>query len=58
LLDQHKKLVFHGRINDAMEPEAIPKVPVMENNIRRILKGEVLDKDFDPSVGCSIKWKD
>jgi len=58
LLDQHKKLVFHGRINDAMEPEAIPKVPVMENNIRRILEGEVLDKDFDPSVGCSIKWKD
>jgi peroxiredoxin len=58
LLDQQKRLVFHGRINDAMEPEAIPQVPVMENNIRRILKGEVLEKNFDPSVGCSIKWKD
>jgi peroxiredoxin len=58
LLDSQKKLVFHGRINDATEPEAIPKVPVMENNVRKILAGKELDKDFDPSVGCSIKWKE
>lgn len=58
LLDGQKKLVFHGRINDAMEPEAIPKDPVMENNVRKILAGKELDKEFDPSVGCSIKWKE
>jgi peroxiredoxin len=58
LLDSQKKLVFHGRINDAMEPEAIPKVPVMENNVRKILEGKALDSSFDPSVGCSIKWKE
>jgi peroxiredoxin len=51
------KLAFHGRINDALEPEARPKVPVMENNVRKLLKGERLEKDFDPSIGCSIKWK-
>jgi peroxiredoxin len=51
------KLAFHGRINDALEPEARPTVPVMENNIRRLLNGERLEKDFDPSIGCSIKWK-
>lgn len=51
------RLAFHGRINDAVEPEAKPKVPVMENNISRLLKGERLEKDFDPSIGCSIKWK-
>lgn len=51
------KLAFHGRINDALEPEARPTVPVMENNVRRLLKGERLEKDFDPSIGCSIKWK-
>jgi peroxiredoxin len=56
LLDNQKRLVFHGRINDAMEPEAIPKIPVMENNVRKILEGKALDNDFDPSVGCSIKW--
>lgn len=58
LLDNQRKLVFHGRINDAMEPEAIPKIPVMENNVRKILEGKTLEKDFDPSVGCSIKWKE
>jgi hypothetical protein len=21
------------------------------------LDGQTLDKDFDPSIGCSIKWK-
>ena len=51
------RLAFHGRINDALEPEARPTVPVMENNVRRLLNGERLEKDFDPSIGCSIKWK-
>jgi peroxiredoxin len=50
-------LAFHGKINDALDPEATPRVPVMENNVRKILKGEKIEKDFDPSLGCSIKWK-
>lgn len=57
LFDLQRKLVFHGKINDALEPDMIPKVPVMENNIRKILIGEQLEQDFDPSIGCSIKWK-
>ena len=57
LFDQNRRLVFHGKINDAMEPEMTPQVHVMENNIRKILKGETIEKDFDPSIGCSIKWK-
>jgi hypothetical protein len=57
LFDQNRGLVFHGKINDAMEPEMTPQVHVMENNIRKILNGETIEKDFDPSIGCSIKWK-
>ena len=57
LFNTARKLVFHGRINDAMEPEAKPNVPVMENNVRKLLNGEMIEKDFDPSIGCSIKWK-
>ena len=57
LLDSDKKLVFHGKVNDALEPEAKPSVPVMENNVRKLLGGEKIEKDFDPSIGCSIKWK-
>jgi peroxiredoxin len=51
------RLAFHGRINDASEPEARPTIPVMENNVHKLLEGERLEKDFDPSIGCSIKWK-
>jgi hypothetical protein len=57
LFDADRMLVFHGRINDAMEPESKPTNPVMENNVRKLLGGEKIDKDFDPSIGCSIKWK-
>jgi peroxiredoxin len=57
LFDQNRNLVFHGKINDAMEPEMTPQVHVMENNIKRLLDGQSIEKDFDPSIGCSIKWK-
>jgi hypothetical protein len=40
-----------------MEPEMTPQVHVMENNVKKVLDGQTLDKDFDPSIGCSIKWK-
>ena len=57
LFDTDKKLVFHGRINDAMEPEQKPLTLVMENNIEKLLNGDTIEKPFDPSIGCSIKWK-
>jgi peroxiredoxin len=57
LFDSERRLVFHGRINDAVEPDMTPNIPVMENNIKKILNKENLEKDFDPSIGCSIKWK-
>jgi peroxiredoxin len=57
LFDVNKKLVFHGKINDALEPNAKPTYNVMEENISRLLKGLDIEKDFDPSIGCSIKWK-
>ncbi|MFL6344419.1 MAG: thioredoxin family protein, partial [Nitrososphaeraceae archaeon] len=57
LFNEERRLVFHGRINDASEPEMTPKVSVMENNVRKVLGGEKIEKDFDPSIGCSIKWK-
>jgi peroxiredoxin len=56
LFDKDRRLVYHGRINDAMNPDAKPTVNIMAINIEKILKGERIDKWFDPSVGCSIKW--
>jgi len=57
LFDSEKKLVFHGRIDDAMNPDAVVNEKVMINNIKKFLNGEKIEKDFDPSIGCSIKWK-
>jgi peroxiredoxin len=57
LFDENKRLVFHGKINDALEPSSKPSCNTMEENINKILKGQAIEKDFDPSIGCSIKWK-
>ncbi|MFB5598857.1 MAG: thioredoxin family protein [Nitrososphaeraceae archaeon] len=58
LLDSNKTLIFHGKINDAVNPESKPSIHIMQENVRKLLKGKKLEKDFDPSIGCSIKWKD
>jgi peroxiredoxin len=57
LFDSERRLIYHGKINDATEPEMTPKVHTMEENVRNSLAGKQIEKDFDPSIGCSIKWK-
>ena len=57
LFDSEKKLVFHGRIDDAMNPDAIAVEKTMIVNIEKFLNGDTIEKDFEPSIGCSIKWK-
>jgi len=58
LFDGKMKLIFHGRIDNAMKPEDIATEKTMINNIEKFLSGEKIKKDFDPSIGCSIKWKE
>ncbi len=57
LFDQNRKLIFHGRIDDAMNPDAIAVEKTMIVNIEKFLNGDTIEKDFEPSIGCSIKWK-
>lgn len=57
LFNKERKLVFHGRINDAMQPEDTPTEATMKINIEKMLKGEPIDPWFNPSMGCSIKWR-
>jgi len=57
LFDKEGKLVFHGRIDNAMSPEDTATEKTMINNIEKLLSGKKIEKDFDPSMGCSIKWK-
>ena len=57
LFDKERRLVFHGRIDNAMKPEDKPTEKTMISNIDNLLSGKPIPKDFDPSIGCSIKWK-
>ena len=57
LFDEDRKLIFHGRIDNAMNPDATATDNIMQNNLKKFLAGEKIEKDFDPSIGCSIKWK-
>jgi len=57
LFDEDRKLIFHGRIDNAMNPDATATENIMQNNLTKFLAGEKIEKDFDPSIGCSIKWK-
>ncbi len=57
LFDQDRKLIFHGKIDNAMKPEDVATEKTMILNIEKFLYGKKIEKDFDPSMGCSIKWK-
>lgn len=56
LFGKEMKLVFHGRIDDALNPGDSLTEHTMENNIETMLKGEGIENEFEPSLGCSIKW--
>ncbi len=57
LFDKEHKLVYHGRINDAMDPDDSPTKHELKEAIEALLSGKPLQKWFVPSQGCSIKWK-
>ncbi|MFB6084562.1 MAG: thioredoxin family protein [Halorientalis sp.] len=52
------ELVYHGRIDDALNPDEEPTEREMRDIVERLLAGEEIDDEFKPSRGCSIKWKD
>ena len=58
LFDSSGRLAFHGRIDDAAGPDATATEKIMVNNVEALLAGRRIEKDFDPSIGCSIKWKE
>mgnify|MGYP001599525346 FL=1 len=57
LFSKNHELVYHGRINDAMEPNQKAKSEDMIRAIELTLSGRKIDFEIFPSIGCSIKWK-
>jgi peroxiredoxin len=52
------RLAYHGRIDDALNPDDEPTEREMRDVIDRLLAGEDIDDEFRPSRGCSIKWRE
>ncbi|MFB6125005.1 MAG: thioredoxin family protein [Halanaeroarchaeum sp.] len=51
-------LAWHGRLDDALNPEDEPTTHDMREAIESVLAGESVEKGFLPSRGCSIKWRE
>jgi len=58
LFNSQKQLVFHGKIDNAMKPDDEATEKTMIINMQKLIAGEKIKNDFDPSIGCSIKWKE
>jgi peroxiredoxin len=56
--DGEFRLVYHGRLDDALNPDDEPTDREMKGHIDALLSGETVDAEFEPSRGCSIKWRD
>ncbi|MFT4945553.1 MAG: peroxiredoxin [Halovenus sp.] len=50
-------LLYHGRLDDALDPDTEPQEREMSAHIEAMLSGESVTDEFRPSRGCSIKWK-
>ncbi|MFC6724325.1 thioredoxin family protein [Halobium palmae] len=50
-------LVYHGRLDDAPNPDDDPERVVIREAIDSVVAGEEVDVEEVPSRGCSIKWK-
>lgn len=57
LLDEHQKLVYHGRLDDSWQNEAKVKRQDLKAAVDQYTKGLPVDPDQKPAMGCSIKWR-
>ena len=52
------RLVYHGRLDDALNPDAEPTEREMAAHVETLLTGGDVTAAFRPSRGCSIKWRE
>jgi len=56
--DGEFRLAYHGRLDDAPNPDDEPSEREMAAHVETLLAGEEITAAEKPSRGCSIKWKD
>ncbi|WP_414837619.1 thioredoxin family protein [Candidatus Nanosalina sp. VS9-1] len=58
LLDMRHRVYYHGRLTDIEKPGDEASEFYMEEAIEKMLKRKNPPQEQEPSVGCSIKWKE
>lgn len=51
------RLAYHGRLDDATNPDDEPTEREMRHHLETVLAGEDVTATQKPSRGCSIKWR-
>jgi peroxiredoxin len=52
------RLAYHGRLDDAPNPDDEAERREMNGHIDDLLAGDSVTEEFQPSRGCSIKWRE
>lgn len=50
-------LEYHGRLDDALNPDEEPTRFHIREAIEAIRTGDEVDLEWEPARGCSVKWK-
>lgn len=58
LFDVNEKLVYHGRLDDNWQDESKVKKQELKEAIENLVTGKPIASKQNPSMGCSIKWRD
>jgi len=51
------RLAYHGRLDDATNPDDEPSEREMKAYVEQVLAGETVTAEMKPAMGCSIKWR-
>lgn len=58
LFDENKKLVYHGRIDDAHgKTHEEASTNELEEAVKELIEGLEVTVKEEPSMGCNVKWK-
>ena len=58
LFNEERKLVYHGRLDNALSPEKEATTHDIDEAISAVLNGRKPKHSFLYSMGCSIKWNE
>ena len=57
VFDEHRKLRYHGRIDDSPKDESKATVSDLRNAVNSLVHNQKVSMELTPAIGCSIKWR-